>query len=573
MNNAYELYELWLKNTADNKELHDELVSIDGNNEEIYERFYRSLEFGTAGLRGILGAGTNRMNSYTVCHATQGLAAYLNASYISSSVAIGYDSRIKSEEFAKQCASVLAANGIKAYLFAHLVPTPMISYALRRLGCKSGIVITASHNPSKYNGYKCYDPEGYQMTDQAAEKTYEFISQVDIFEGVKTMPYEDALKSGMIEIISEDIIEEFYALVLEKTINADVCRNSPLSVIYSPLNGAGNIPVRTVLSRAGFSNVAVVPEQEMPNGLFPTCPYPNPEIRQAFEYALKLAENNPADLLLATDPDCDRVGIAVLSKGEYVLLSGNDVGVLLTEYMLSARKANGTLPENPIMTKSFVSTPLVNLVAEKYGCRVVNVLTGFKYVGEYISRLEKKGSESSFVMGFEESYGYLIGTHARDKDAVSASLVICEMTAYYKNKGKTLLDVLDDIYAEFGNFVNTLYNFEFAGASGMKKMIDIMDETRLNPPSSLAGMPVIEVLDFDARKKTDTVTGNETPLELPRSNVLAYTLPDGNSAIVRPSGTEPKIKVYITASAATRQASAAKAAELAQAMKALLKIN
>lgn len=571
MNNANELYQLWLKNT--HGELHDELVAIGGDKNEINERFYRDLEFGTAGLRGILGAGTNRMNTLTVCRATQGLAAYLNASYISSSVAIGYDSRIKSEEFAKQCAGVLAANGIKAYLFPRLVPTPMISFALRRLGCKSGIVITASHNPSKYNGYKCYDPEGYQMTDEAAGKTYEYISQVDIFSGIKTMPYDDAIKSGMIELISEDIIEEFYALVLEKTINPDICRSTDLSVIYTPLNGAGNIPVRTVLSRAGFKNVAVVPEQELPNGHFPTCPYPNPEIRQAFEYALKAAETNKADLLLATDPDCDRVGVAVLDNGEYTLISGNDMGVLLTEYMLSARSANGTLPENPVMTKSFVSTPLVNLVAQKYSCKVTDVLTGFKYVGEFISRLEKKGCESDFVMGFEESYGYLIGTHARDKDAVSASLIICEMTAYYKSIGKTLLNVLDDIYAEFGNFVNSLYNFAFEGASGMKKMIDIMSETRANPPRELAGMPVLEVLDFEARKKTDTANGNESPIELPRSNVLAYTLPNGNLAIVRPSGTEPKIKVYITACAETRAKSAARATELGESMKNLLKIN
>lgn len=573
MNDVNKLYELWLEKTADNAEIQKELLSIKGNEEEILDRFYRNLEFGTAGLRGVLGAGTNRMNTYTVCQATQGLADCLNGKYDSASVAIGYDSRINSDVFSKQCAEVLAANGIKAYIFPRLMPTPLLSFAVMRLKCQSGIVITASHNPSKYNGYKCYDPAGYQMTDEAALETYSFIQKVDMFKDIKRIPFDEGIEKGLIEYISDDLVEEFYSLVLQRPINPEISRESDLKVIYSPLNGTGNIPVRTVLSRAGFKNVEVVPQQEMPDGTFPTCPYPNPEIKQVFECAIEMTKTDKADLLLATDPDCDRVGIAVLTGGEYVLLSGNDVGVLLAEYMLSARKEKGTLPENPLMTKSFVSTPLINLVAEKYGCKVVDVLTGFKYVGEFISKLEKKGEENRFVMGFEESYGYLIGTHARDKDAVAASLMICEMAAYYKSKGKTLVDVLNGIYDEFGNYVNKLYNFAFEGASGMVRMAEIMAQTRENPPKELAGLKVLKVHDFEASTVTDTETGAKTAIELPKSNVLAYSLPEGNFAIVRPSGTEPKIKVYITGCGKTRADAENRADLLGAAMKELIKIG
>ena len=573
MNDVNKLYELWLENTADNEEIHGELLAIKGNGDEILDRFYRNLEFGTAGLRGVLGAGTNRMNTYTVCQATQGLADYLNSKFDSPSVAIGYDSRINSDVFSKQCAEVLAANGVKAYIFPTLMPTPMLSYAIRHLKCQSGIVITASHNPSKYNGYKCYDPSGYQMTDEAALETYSFIQKVDMFEDIKRIPFDEAMEKGLIEYIPDEVVEAFYSLVMERPINPEISRNSDLKLIYTPLNGTGNIPVRTILSRAGFKNITVVPEQEMPDGKFPTCPYPNPEIRQVFECGLKLTETEKADLMLATDPDCDRVGIAVLTGGEYVLLSGNDVGVLLAEYMLSARKEKGTLPENSLMTKSFVSTKLIDRVAAKYGCKVVDVLTGFKYVGEFIAELEKTGDENRFIMGFEESYGYLIGTHARDKDAVAASLMICEMAAYYKSKGKPLVDVLDDIYAEFGIYVNSLYNFAFEGASGMVKMAEIMTETRENPPAELAGLKVLEVHDYDAGTITDTETGKSREIGLPKSNVLAYTLPDGNFAIVRPSGTEPKIKVYITGCGKTKESAAKLAEDLGEAMKKLLKIG
>ena len=392
MNDVNKLYKLWVEKTADDAQINSELLAIDGNEEEILDRFYRNLEFGTAGLRGVLGAGTNRMNTYTICQATQGLADYLNSRIENPSVAIGYDSRINSDIFARQCAEVLAANGVKAYIFPTLMPTPMLSYAVRRLKCSSGIVITASHNPSKYNGYKCYDPSGYQMTDEAALATYGFIQKVDMFEDIKRIPFDGAMKKGLIEYISDEIVEEFYELVMQRPINPDT---RDLKIIYTPLNGTGNIPVRTILERAGFKNVRVVKDQEMPDGTFPTCPYPNPEIRQVFECALEMTKEEKADLLLATDPDCDRVGIAVLTGDEYVLLSGNDVGVLLAEYMLSSRKERETLPENSLMTKSFVSTPLINRVAAKYGCRVVDVLTGFKYVGEFISNLEKTGDETA----------------------------------------------------------------------------------------------------------------------------------------------------------------------------------
>lgn len=572
MNDVKKLYQLWVESTADNEEINAELLAVEGNDEEILDRFYKNLEFGTAGLRGVLGAGTNRMNTYTVCQATQGLADYLNSKGEGASVAIGYDSRINSDVFSKQCAEVLAANGIKTYIFPRLMPTPLLSYAVMRLKCSSGIVVTASHNPSKYNGYKCYDPAGYQMTEEAALETYSYIQKVDMFADVKRVPFEEALESGMIEYISDEIVEEFYSFVMQRPINPEIIKESDLKIIYTPLNGTGNIPVRTVLDRAGFKNVKIVKEQEMPDGKFPTCPYPNPEIRQVFECGLEMTKEEKADLLLATDPDCDRVGIAVLTGDEYVLLSGNDVGVLLAEYMLSQRKAKGTLPENSLMTKSFVSTPLINLVAAKYGCKVVDVLTGFKYVGEFIANLEKTGDEHRFIMGFEESYGYLIGTHARDKDAVAASLMICEMAAYYKSIGKTLVDVLGDIYAEFGIYINSLYNFAFEGASGMVKMAQIMSETRENPPKELAGLKVLKVHDFENSTITDTESGEISEIELPKSNVLAYSLPNGNFAIVRPSGTEPKIKVYITGCGKTKDEAEKTASDLGEAMKQLLKI-
>lgn len=574
MNDINALYELWSSKAVGDDDLAAELKEINGNEDEILDRFYRNLEFGTAGLRGIIGAGTNRMNIYTVNQATQGLADYLNANFESPSVAIAYDSRIKSDVFARSAAGVLAANGIRVYFYSELVPTPMLSFAVRRLKCQSGIIITASHNPASYNGYKCYDPEGYQMTDEAAAETYEYIQKTDMFDGVKTVDFDKALNDGMISYIGEDIIEEFYAEVEKQCLNKEACKNAGLNVIYSPLNGTGNKPVRAILKRIGIENVAVVPEQELPDGNFPTCPFPNPEIRQAFECALKMAEKNPADLLLATDPDCDRVGIAVPDKnGSYVLMTGNEVGVLMANYLLSQRKEMGLMPENPIIVKSIVTTEMVTAVAAKYGCEVKNLLTGFKYIGELITNLEKNGEQNRFIVGMEESYGYLAGIHARDKDAVVASMLICEMAAFYKTQGKTLLDIINELYAEYGAYLNKVLNFGFEGAQGMAKMKSIMTELRENPPKEIAGLSVLQVLDYERSTDTDNLTGNVTPITLPKSNVLSYKLPNGCGVIVRPSGTEPKIKVYITSRAENNAAAAELADKLADDMKSVMHID
>ncbi|MGN0468259.1 MAG: phospho-sugar mutase [Acutalibacteraceae bacterium] len=549
MNDIHSLYELWKDKAVGDADLQNELSQVEGNEDEILDRFYKNLEFGTAGLRGIIGAGTNRMNIYTVGQATQGLADYLNSEFSSPAVAIAYDSRIKSDVFAKYAAGVLAANGIKVYFYPELVPTPMLSFAVRRLSCQSGIIITASHNPAKYNGYKCYDPNGYQMTDEAAAKTYEFIEKTDMFDGVKVMDFESGLKEKKIEYIGDDIIAEFYDNVEKVCLSKDICKNTDLKVIYTPLNGTGNKHVRHMLDKIGIKNVRVVSQQELPDGNFPTCPYPNPEIKQVFELAIEMAKENKADLLLATDPDCDRVGIAVLADGEYKLMSGNEVGVLLTEYLLSRRKELGTLPKNPIVVKSFVTTDLVTAVAEKYGAQVKNLLTGFKYIGELITKLENEGKADDFVVGMEESYGYLSGIHARDKDAVVASSLICEMAAYYKSKGKSLYEVMQDIYSEYGMYLNRLLNFTFEGAAGMNKMQSIMENLRANAPKEIGSLEVLSVSDYKTSVVTDTKTGKQSKIELPKSNVLAYTLPGSNSVIVRPSGTEPKIKIYLTACA------------------------
>ena len=572
MQDIHALYRLWLEATQEDADLQKELLAIGGKEDEILDRFYRSLEFGTAGLRGVIGAGTNRMNKYTVNQATQGLADYLHSAFDSPSVAIAYDSRICSDVFAKGAAGVLAANGIKVYIYPELVPTPMLSFAVRALRCSSGIIITASHNPAKYNGYKCYDPNGYQMTDEAAAITYGFIQKTDMFRGVRTMDFDEGLQKGLIEYIGEDICERFYAEVLKQQINPGICEKAHLKLVYTPLNGTGNKPVREILRRIGQTDVAVVPEQELPDGNFPTCPFPNPEIREAFACALQLAQKQGADLLLATDPDCDRVGIAVRDGGEYKLMSGNEVGVLLTEYILSCRQKNGTLPQSPMVIKSFVTTELVTKVAQKYGGETRSLLTGFKYIGELITRLENAGEADRFVVGMEESYGYLAGTHARDKDAVVASMLITEMAAYYNAQGKTLIDVMQALYKEHGMYQNSLLNFSFEGASGMQKMAALMDGLRENAPTEIAGLPVLSVSDYKKQETTDTVTGQKTPIDLPVSNVLRYALPDDSAVIVRPSGTEPKIKIYITAVAADRAGAQTLGEKIADSMRSILNI-
>ncbi|MCL2509077.1 MAG: phospho-sugar mutase [Oscillospiraceae bacterium] len=575
MNNVDSLYALWLEKTASDEAMQSELRSIEGDGAAILDRFYRGLEFGTAGLRGVLGAGTNRMNSYTVNQATQGLADYLNDEFDNPSVAIAYDSRINSDVFAKGAACVLAANGVRVHMYKELMPTPMLSFAVRRLKCQSGIIITASHNPSQYNGYKCYDPNGYQMTDSAAEKTYAYIQNVDMFDGVKTADFGQALKSGMISYIGGDVIEEFFGHVLSNQINAGICESAGLRVVYTPLNGTGSKPVREILRRIGQTDVTVVPAQENPDGNFPTCPFPNPEIRQAFEQALLIAErlNPKPDLLLATDPDCDRVGIAVLRDDGYRLMSGNEVCVLLTDYILSQRKLKGTLPDSPVVVKSFVTTDMVDTVAKKYGCETKNLLTGFKYTGEFVTGLERLGEENRFILGMEESYGYVAGTHARDKDAVVASMLITEMAAYYKSIGKTVACVMEELYAEHGMYLSTLLNFGFEGASGMKLMDALMTGLRDNAPAEIGGLAVLSVSDYLTGKSVDTITGGETAVGLPKSNVLQYRLPGKSSVIVRPSGTEPKLKIYITSVAKDKTSAEALSEKLGAGIKAIANIK
>lgn len=570
MNDIKKLYDQWLSAAVADKDLIPELESIKGDEDAVLDRFYKNLEFGTAGLRGVIGAGTNRMNVYTVNQATQGLADYLNENFENPSVAIAYDSRIKSEDFAKGAAGVLAANGIKVYIYPELVPTPMLSFAVRRLGCCSGIIITASHNPSKYNGYKCYDPNGYQMTDEAAAKTYEYIQKTDMFSGVKTMDFDDALAEDMVDYIENWLVEEFYEKVLACRVNPEDTEKAGLKVIYTPLNGTGNKPVRTILKKAGVTDVTIVKEQEKPDGNFPTCPYPNPEIRQAFEYAIKAAEGTDADLLLATDPDCDRVGIAVRDGGDYVLMTGNEVGAMLCEYLLSSLKEQGKLPEKPIVVKTIVTTPLIEAVASAYGAETADLLTGFKYIGELVTNLEKNGEEDRYIVGMEESYGYLRGAHARDKDAVVASLLICEMASYYKLRGISLKQFMDSIYDKYGMYLNTVLNFAFEGASGMQKMSEIMETLRNDPPKAIAGAKVVKVADYKLSTSTDVETGEKKAIDLPKSNVLSYSLPDNSKVIVRPSGTEPKIKVYITACGNSRCESEKKTEEISMAMSEIL---
>ena len=549
-----EKYKLWCEKAVGDPDLVSELKAIKGNEEAISDAFYKDLEFGTGGLRGVIGAGTNRMNIYTVGKASQGLAAYVNSVTKDGRVAIAYDSRIKSDLFAKTAASIFAANGIKVYIYKELMPTPMLSFAVRRLKCDAGVVVTASHNPAKYNGYKAYGPDGCQLGLEAADYVLSIMNKVDIFDDVKTTDFENAVKEGKIEYIGDDIINEYLDCVMACRVapNTDV---GALKVIYTPLHGSGNKPVRKILSKIGVTNVTVVPEQEKPNGNFPTAPYPNPEIRQAFECALKLAKDIKPDLLLATDPDCDRVGIAIPDKDEYKLFSGNDVGALLLDFVLSRRKANGTLPKDPIAVKTIVSTELCRKIADNYGCKLIDVLTGFKFIGEQITELEKKGEENRYVFGFEESYGYLGGTYVRDKDAVIASMLICEMVAFYKAEGKSLIDVLDGLYKKYGYYLCSQKSFTCEGESGMNKIKGIMTELRTNPPTEINGHKVVKSDDYDTSVSYDTVNGVENKIALPKSNVLCYYMEDGSSLIVRPSGTEPKIKMYLGSVGKTMESS------------------
>lgn len=545
-------FELWSEKAVADPDLKAELSKMD--EDAINDAFYRDLEFGTAGLRGVIGAGTNRMNVYTVKKATQGLAEYiLDNSNIEKSVAIAYDSRIKADYFSKSAAEVLAANGIKVWIYKELMPTPMLSFAVRYLKCGAGINVTASHNPAKYNGYKVYGADGCQMTNEAANAVLAKINNIDIFEGIKSVDFDKAVADGMIKYIEDEVIDAYLAKVKEQALHLDLVEKSGLKVVYSPLNGTGNKPVRRILKEIGIKDVVVVPEQENPDGNFPTCPYPNPEIREALALGLKLCDKEQPDLMLATDPDCDRVGIAVPDgKGDYALFSGNETGALLLEYICKERTALGKMPKNPVAVKTIVTTDLTKAISAKYGVELREVLTGFKYIGEQIGLLEAAGEEERYIFGFEESYGYLAGGYVRDKDAVVASMLICEMAAYYRTKGISMIQARENLYKEYGVYVNKVENFTCEGASGMERMKEIMANLRSNTPKEVAGMAVTAVADYMASTIV-AADGTTTEIKLPKSDVVTLSLTDGASIVVRPSGTEPKVKAYYTTVGKTRE--------------------
>ena len=540
----------WLEEVTD-PELSAELLSIRNEEKEVHERFYRSLEFGTGGLRGELGAGTNRMNIYTVRQATQGFAAYLLTQDEKPSAAISYDSRHKSDVFARETARVLAANGIKVYLYPHLMPTPALSFAVLDRHCTGGVMVTASHNPARYNGYKAYAADGAQISGHVAAAVSEEIEKTDIFRDVKLADFEEALADGRIEYIGDTLIERYYAAVMAQALRPELGKAAGLRLVYTPLNGSGLVPVMTVLKRMGHTDITVVPEQEQPNGDFPTCPYPNPEILEAMQLGLNLCEKLGADLLLATDPDSDRVGTAVLQNGTPRLISGNEMGVLLLDYICRTRLELHKMPKNPVAVRSIVSTTMTDAIAAHYGVEMRQVLTGFKYIGEQIAHLEAEGHPERFIFGFEESYGYLAGGYVRDKDAVVASMLICEMAAWYKGQGKNLGEALDDLYAQYGFYFNKVDSYTFPGSDGMAKMAALMETLRTELPIAIAGRPVTGHTDYEAGKRYEDGEG-ETPTGLPTSNVMAFRLGKEGSLVARPSGTEPKLKFYYSLRAADR---------------------
>ena len=530
-------YKRWMETDLEDPALKAELESIEGNEEEIKDRFAVALKFGTAGLRGVLGAGSNRMNIYVVRQATQGLANWVKTQGGNQLVAISYDSRINSDVFAKTAACVLAANGIKVRIYDALMPVPALSFATRYYEANAGIMVTASHNPAKYNGYKAYGPDGCQMTDEAADIVYAEIQKTDILTGAQMMTFEEGLEKGLIEYVGDDCKEALYDAIKARSVRPGICETAGLKLVYSPLNGSGLVPVMRILKDIGISDITIVPEQQYPDGNFPTCPYPNPEIFEALRLGLELAEKEGADLMLATDPDADRVGIAMkCPDGTYELVSGNEVGVLLLDYICAARIEKGTMPEKAVAVKSIVSTPLADAVAENYGVELRGVLTGFKWIGDQIAQLEAAGEVDRFIFGFEESYGYLAGPYVRDKDAIIGSMLICEMAAYYRSIGSSIKQRLEEIYAKYGRYLNKVDSFEFPGLSGMDKMAGIMEDLRKNPPAEIGGYAVAKVTDY----KNTAETG------LPAANVLIYKLDGGAEVIVRPSGTEPKIKTYFT---------------------------
>ncbi len=554
-------YKRWLAASLEDEDLTAELAKIEGNEDEIKDRFAVALKFGTAGLRGVLGAGSNRMNIYVVRQATQGLANWVKTQGGNQLVAISYDSRIKSDVFAKEAACVLAANGIKVRIYDALMPVPALSFATRYYEANAGIMVTASHNPAKYNGYKAYGPDGCQMTDDAAAVVYDEIQKTDILEGAKRISFEEGVAQGLIEYVGDDCKEGLYDAIKACQVRPGLCKTAGLKLVYSPLNGSGLVPVTRILADIGIDDITIVPEQQYPDGNFPTCPYPNPEIYEALHLGLELAKKSGADLMLATDPDADRVGIAMkCPDGSYELVSGNEVGVLLLDYICQGRIEKGTMPANAVAVKSLVSTPLADAVAAHYGVEMRNVLTGFKWIGDQIAGLEAKGEVERFILGFEESYGYLAGPYVRDKDAVVASMLICEMAAYYRSIGSSLKQRMEEIYAQYGRYLNKVDSFEFPGLSGMDKMAGIMTSLRENAPAEIGGYKVVKVVDY---KKTEE-TG------LPSANVLVYTLEGGATVIVRPSGTEPKIKTYFTTLGKDLAEAEAQKNVLAEALKPIL---
>ena len=554
-------YQRWLSADLEDPALTEELKAIEGQDEQIKDRFAVALKFGTAGLRGVLGAGSNRMNIYVVRQATQGLANWVKTQGGNQLVAISYDSRINSDVFAKTAAQVLAANGIKVRIYDALMPVPALSFATRYYGANAGIMITASHNPAKYNGYKAYGPDGCQMTDDAAAIVYAEIQKTDILTGAKLISFEEGLEKGLIQYVGEDCKEALYDAIKARSVRPGLCKTAGLKLVYSPLNGSGLVPVTRVLRDIGIDDITIVPEQQYPDGNFPTCPYPNPEIFEALRLGLELAKSSGADLMLATDPDADRVGIAIkCPDGSYELVSGNEVGVLLLDYICEGRIEKGTMPKNPVAVKSIVSTPLADAVAANYGVEMRSVLTGFKWIGDQIAGLEAKGEVDRFIFGFEESYGYLAGPYVRDKDAIIGSMLICEMAAYYRSIGSSIKERLEAIYAKYGRYLNKVDSFEFPGLSGMDKMNAIMESLRTNPPAEIGGYKVTKVTDYKKPEETG----------LPAANVLIYALEGGATVVVRPSGTEPKIKTYFTTLGKDLAEAEAQKAALAEALKPIL---
>ncbi len=550
-------FKRWLEADLIDFDLKKELQDIEGDDEAIKDRFAVALKFGTAGLRGTLGAGTNRMNIWVVRQATQGVADWVKTQGGSQTVAISYDSRLKGWNFARDAAGVLAANGINVRIYDELMPVPALSFATRYYSCNAGIMVTASHNPAQYNGYKAYGPDGCQMTDDAAAVVYESIQNTDVLTGAKYMSFAEGVEKGLIKFVGDDCKDAFYAAIEERQVRPGLCKTAGLKLVYSPLNGTGLVPVTRVLQDIGITDITIVPEQEYPNGYFTTCSYPNPEIFAALEKGLALAKEVGADLMLATDPDADRVGIAMkCPDGSYELVSGNEMGVLLLDYICAGRIEKGTLPEKPVAVMSIVSTPLADAVAEHYGVELRHTLTGFKWIGDQIAGLEADGEVDRFIFGFEESYGYLAGPYVRDKDAVIGSMLICEMAAYYRSIGSSIKQRLEEIYAEYGRYLNKVDSYEFPGLSGMDKMSGIMADLRSEPPTDFGGKKIAKVTDYTKPEETG----------LPKANVLIYTLEDGSSVVVRPSGTEPKIKAYYTTLGKDLEEAQAMKDELAKAI-------